>query len=302
MPPIGRYGTGRTAVWCISLLPSGRHYAQLSRELSHSGSYAVQFGDSTVLVPSSPAPPALPPSSTRLKFLNIPPPLAKDGLPQALLSAAGYTVRSPSGPVVPPPDGEVLLLQYRLGRDANAAILIVDVLGPTSDPHLHRLPPFMPAHSLPGFMFATLVENDPLPRLPEPRTAPPPSPPPSPPPPQGPAASSDVPASTPPATAPTQPGPYPPAGPALTRGRKPPNLEDIMEEQPSVVSPLRGATMNGISLASWLQAAALRRRAVPVAPAPAPASYPPGSPMACPAPSEPGHAATPPLSPPPSDA
>jgi len=56
--------------------------------------------------------------------------------------------------------------------------------------------------------------------------------------------------------------------------------------------------MNGISLASWLQAAALRRRAVPVAPAPAPASYPPGSPMACPAPSEPGHAATPLLSPP----
>ena len=204
--------------------------------------------------------------------------LAKDGLPQALLSAAGYTVRSPSGPVVPPPDGEVLLLQYRLGRDANAAILIVDVLGPTSDPHLHRLPPFMPAHSLPGFMFATLVENDPLPRSPEPRPTPPPSPPPShppsppPPPPShlGHAAPPEVPASTPPATAPTQPGPSPPAGPALIRGRKPPNLEDIMEEQPSVVSPPRGATMNGISLASWLQAAALRLRAVPVAPAPEP--------------------------------
>ena len=110
--------------------------------------------------------------------------------------------------------------------------------------------------------------------------------------------SSEVPASTPPASTPTQPGPSPPVGPACTRGRKPPNLEDIMEEQPSVVSALRGTTMNGISLASWIQAAALRQRAVPVAPAPAPTSYSPGSPMACPAPSEPGHAATPPLSPP----
>lgn len=56
--------------------------------------------------------------------------------------------------------------------------------------------------------------------------------------------------------------------------------------------------MAGISLASWLQAAAIRLRAVPAAPAPTPASHPPGSPMACRAPSGPGHAATPPLSPP----
>ena len=167
MPPMGRFGHGRKAVWNISLLPSGRHYAQLSRELSHSGSFAVSFGGSVVLVPTSAAPPALPPASTRIKLLNIPTHLAKEGLPQAILSAAGYAIRVPTvgAPLLPPPEDEVLLLQYRIGRDSNAAVLIVDVLAPASDPHLHRLPPFLPAHSIPGFVFSTLVENDPLPRL-----------------------------------------------------------------------------------------------------------------------------------------
>ena len=221
MPPMSRFGSGKKAVWTITLSPSGRHYAHLSRQLSQSGSYALPFADSIALIPSSPAPPTLPPASTRLKFLNIPPSLAKEGLPHAILTAAGYVVRQPSITVDIPPPGEVLLLQYRVGRDANASVLIVDVLPPASDPHLHRLPPFMPAHSVDGFVFATLVDKDPLPRLPDsssrrpsvavpPSTASPSSP--HSPPPQAPSSSS---ASAPP------PSPSPPAA-SLAEAAVPP--------------------------------------------------------------------------------
>ena len=252
MPPMSRFGYGKKAVWSVFLSPSGRHFAHLSRELSHSGTFAISFGDSVVLVPTSPAPPALPPASTRIKLLNIPPNLAKEGLPQAILSAAGYLVRLPSigAPIVPPPENEVLILQYRIGRDFNAAILLVDVLAPASDPHLHRLPPFLPAFSIPGFVFSTLVENDPLPRLtPSRNTAAPPSP--------------SSPSCSPPpsdsqahdASDPRPPPPPPSSGLGVIP-------ETTTLEDPS--SP--DITMNGISIASWQAAAALRLRALEAAP------------------------------------
>ena len=166
MPPMGRFGASKKAYWCITLSPTGRHYASLSRELSHSGFYTVEWGNRAITIPVHSAPPSLPPASTRLKFLNVPPNCARIGLPEAILQAAGYKVVIPPAssfePITPVPDA-VVLLQYRLGHNANAAVFIVDVLPPRDDPYLHRLPPFMPQLSTPGRTpFSTFLDKDPL--------------------------------------------------------------------------------------------------------------------------------------------
>jgi len=166
MPPMGRYGSRKNAYWCISLSPMGRNFANLSRELSHSGFYTVEWGLRTVTIPVNTAPPPLPPSFKRLKFLNVPLHCARVGLPEAILDAAGYKTVSPptssSEPITPVP-GAVVLLRYRLGHQANAAVFIVDVLPPPDDPFLHRLPPFLPQLSTPGRApFSTFLDKDPL--------------------------------------------------------------------------------------------------------------------------------------------
>ena len=143
MPPMGRFGAGSSAYWCLELCPSGTHFAALSRDLSHSGHLSVLWDDRHVSVPVSSAAPMLPPSALQLKFLNVPTSCSKVGLPDAVLSLAGYRPATPSPGVTPAPGSDtVIILRFRLGSHANAAIFIVDVLPPPDDPHLHRLPAF----------------------------------------------------------------------------------------------------------------------------------------------------------------
>jgi hypothetical protein len=168
MPAMGRVGTGARAVWNLELAPTGPCYAALSRELSHSGHYAVPWEDAHVLIPVRPTPRPLPAASLRLNLQNVPLSCSCVGLPEALLTLAGYTpIRCPaSGSLSPPPAGSssVLVLQYRLGSHANAAQFLVDVLPPPDDPFLQRLPIFAPVLSVPGQPpLSVFVAHDPLP-------------------------------------------------------------------------------------------------------------------------------------------
>ena len=168
MPPMGRYEANIKAYWCLELSPNGQHFACLSSTLASSTFYSVMWGTSHVLVPVSVASPPLPPNHRTLKFLQVPFECSRLGLPEAVLNLAGYSVTTPSPlspPSQPPPGSNtVVLLSYRLGANANAAVFIVKVLPPLDDPYLRCLPPFIPQLSKPGHTpFSTLVDNDPLP-------------------------------------------------------------------------------------------------------------------------------------------
>ena len=155
----------RDRLW-ITLDSEGPGYAELSRSLAHTGHYTVAWQDSQVMVPVTMRHLSHPAAIT-LKFLNVPPDCSREGLPEAVLSLAGYNcvpVSPDAPPTTPAPgSGMVHLLGYRLGGGNNAAHFVIDVLAPPDDPHLRRLPPRMAELSSPDDgQFYTLVDNDPL--------------------------------------------------------------------------------------------------------------------------------------------
>lgn len=167
MSPMGRYGQGAKAIWNLELSPSGPCFAALSRDLSHAGHYAVLWNELYVLIPVRPSRSTPPPATRTLLIQNVPLSCSRVGLPDALLRLAGYTpVRCPAtGPVLPPAADSVVVVQYRLGAHANAAVFVVDVVPPADDPHLRRLPMFARELTEPGHpTFSVLLEADPLPR------------------------------------------------------------------------------------------------------------------------------------------
>ena len=105
-------------------------------------------------------------------FLNVPANLCRQGLPEGVLTCAGYAPRHPEPFVLAHQPGRgsntVVMLQYRLGRTKfgtdNAGIIIFDMLAPSDDPFLHRLPSRQPCLDVdPAFQpMLTLVEKDPL--------------------------------------------------------------------------------------------------------------------------------------------
>lgn len=178
---VGKMGKAPRDKWWVRLNPDGPGFADLSRSLEHTGHYTVQWGDRQVTVPSSLRCPVVPPSAVQLKFLNVPPECSREGLPEAVLSLAGYTA-VPATPGAPPRAPEagsdlVVLLRYRLGGGDNAAAFVVDVIPPEDDPHLRRLPPCIRELSEPDEgQFFTFVQDDPLWHAPHPGYSPSPSP------------------------------------------------------------------------------------------------------------------------------
>lgn len=71
MPPMGRYGVRRTAYWSITLSPTGRHFAELSRDISHTGFFTFSWRQRQISIKTSSPPPILPPCTVRLKLLNV---------------------------------------------------------------------------------------------------------------------------------------------------------------------------------------------------------------------------------------
>ena len=151
-PPLcyqGRPGDeGRNVL--VRLNPRAPSFAELSRVLSHTGCWTLPVEGGTCLVPVSIAPPGLPPGAATVVITNVPPDMSLKGLPQHLLSCAGYTVAFPAPQEDPtnPAAGSttVMLVAVSPGTAPrsiggyNGSVVIADVMPPLDDPSLERLP------------------------------------------------------------------------------------------------------------------------------------------------------------------
>ena len=178
MHPVCSNGHGAREVWEFSLpldQPGSEPLCELSRLLSRGGAFCELWRGRHVSVPVSLKYAPMPPGSIQLVFTGVPSELSVVGLPEAVLELAGYSVVLPCGDsaIARPGSGSVLLLRYRLGFMPGGVYydggrFVVDVLPPSDDPWLSRLPPRLQLY---GFYFCTLVTGDPLPRVCAPRSA-----------------------------------------------------------------------------------------------------------------------------------
>ena len=164
----------------VTLARDCASYAEVSNMLNNGGAYPLTLpGGAIVSVPITHRYQYVPSSARNILFFNIPPHFNVEELPQAVFNMAGYTVLFPDPhdlavPTSPPPN-HVTLLRFRPGKTksghANDATMVVTILTPLEDPFLRHLPPgfYVPEWD---DVFLTLVENDPLPKVPRPSVRP----------------------------------------------------------------------------------------------------------------------------------
>ena len=159
--------------WKILPSPTSSHFSELMGLLS-TGHIHLQFPalNASTLVEVDVCFQRAPIAPLQLLLRQVPLDISSIGLPERILTMAGYTVTMP-GPglqsIQPPPSGSVSVLRYFKGLDKETkrrddSCICVEVLPPKDDPYLRYLPPRLVLGNGDMDLF-THVHRDPYPRV-----------------------------------------------------------------------------------------------------------------------------------------